>query len=216
MKSLYGHINWIQKRKEIIALDNYTCSDCGRNSNDVVLQVHHLKYINGKFPWEYPIEDLITLCKGCHAREHGLIIPITDWVLVGYNDLGKRIGACELCETLIRHQYIIYHHNWDTLIVGTFCCDNLTQTLDASNHRKFLSKRNRFLQSKRWQVQKNRYIIHQKGFSVLIWKYLSDWYIKIDSLQSNKKYSSLISAKSKAFEVIENKQLHQYLERMNR
>ena len=34
------------------------------------LNVHHKYYVNGKKPWEYDDEALITLCQDCHCLEH--------------------------------------------------------------------------------------------------------------------------------------------------
>jgi len=42
-----------------------------------ILQVHHKRYIEGKFIWEYDDNDLVTLCKECHTLVHNEIdIPI--------------------------------------------------------------------------------------------------------------------------------------------
>jgi len=35
-----------------------------------ILQIHHKKYIQGRLPWEYENDDLITLCKECHNKQH--------------------------------------------------------------------------------------------------------------------------------------------------
>lgn len=44
-----------------------------------ILQVHHKRYIKGKFVWENENADLITLCKNCHNAVHKQIkIPIYD------------------------------------------------------------------------------------------------------------------------------------------
>lgn len=56
---------WKDKRELVKTRDNYMCQKCGTSSQ---LHVHHM--------WGYeqipnePIEALITLCKGCHLREH--------------------------------------------------------------------------------------------------------------------------------------------------
>lgn len=62
-------VRWFNKRKEILKLDEYMCRNCG-NTND--LQVHHKTYIDGLKAWEYSNNDLITLCRKCHKRLHGL------------------------------------------------------------------------------------------------------------------------------------------------
>src|ERR1700709_1007284 len=98
--NLYGHIEWLKFRAEIIKLDDGKCVRCGRaRTEGVVLQVHHKSYAPGRRPWEYPHAECETLCKGCHAEEHGKIMPQSDWELVASDDLGGLNGNCELCET---------------------------------------------------------------------------------------------------------------------
>src|SRR5436190_1899360 len=46
--------------------DKWACVDCGTKT--VTLHVHHLYYERGKEPWEYPVDDLVTLCEDCHSR----------------------------------------------------------------------------------------------------------------------------------------------------
>lgn len=62
-------IRWLNKRKEILELDEYMCRNCGNTNN---LQVHHKTYIDGLKAWEYSNNDLITLCSKCHKQVHGL------------------------------------------------------------------------------------------------------------------------------------------------
>jgi len=52
--------------------DGWKCSQCG--SETKTLNVHHVQYLNGHAPWEYPKNYLITLCEDCHAESHGLQI----------------------------------------------------------------------------------------------------------------------------------------------
>ena len=65
---VYVDPRWIKKRGEILKRDGFKCSLC--NKSNVVLQVHHLTYINGKQVWESPNKDLITLCYDCHSKKH--------------------------------------------------------------------------------------------------------------------------------------------------
>lgn len=58
---------WQRKRLEILNRDNFTCQTC--QDTETELHVHHKSYFGE--PWEAPDEDLITLCKICHAvQEH--------------------------------------------------------------------------------------------------------------------------------------------------
>ena len=63
---------WKECRQKILKRDNYTCQKCGSIKN---LQVHHLKYIKDRNPWEYPNKLLITLCGKCHTKIHAEQTP---------------------------------------------------------------------------------------------------------------------------------------------
>lgn len=58
---------WKEKRQEILERDNYCCKLC--NDDNVVLNVHHKIYLDGKNPWDYPNDLLITYCVSCHYSE---------------------------------------------------------------------------------------------------------------------------------------------------
>mgnify|MGYP004572942519 FL=1 len=57
----------------IIKERNFTCEDCGRTfyNERNKLQVHHLVYRNVN-PWSYRPDELVVLCRECHARRHGI------------------------------------------------------------------------------------------------------------------------------------------------
>ena len=48
--------------------DKWTCKVCGRDTE--TLAVHHLVYIKGREPWDYPDKAFITVCENCHGRIH--------------------------------------------------------------------------------------------------------------------------------------------------
>jgi 5-methylcytosine-specific restriction endonuclease McrA len=58
---------WSLRRLEIILLSSLKCSRCGTLEN---LEVHHKVYVNNLAPWNYHIDDLITLCRNCHQEIH--------------------------------------------------------------------------------------------------------------------------------------------------
>ncbi len=58
---------WIAKARKVRSRDDNKCTVCGSTK---CLQVHHTYYVRGFEPWEYPINDLLTLCKGCHKDFH--------------------------------------------------------------------------------------------------------------------------------------------------
>lgn len=71
-KELYSKLlrrkEWKLKRIVILERDSYICQKCGKQGGS--LHVHHKLYINGKMPWEYSDNHLITLCGPCHMHEH--------------------------------------------------------------------------------------------------------------------------------------------------
>jgi len=215
--SLYHKSEWKTFRDEVIELDGYKCSDCGRNSSEVVLQVHHKEYIKGRKPWEYALKDCETLCKGCHSSRHGITKPQVGWDYIGEEDLGDLTGTCENCGASIRHCFLIQHENWGTIEVGTFCCDKLTDTNYASNclesQTSYKSRKERFINSKRWKFENEKYIIKQSSFIVELIPKEDIFFIKIHDLQGKTKYESLKQAKAKAFDVIESGEFIEYLSR---
>jgi hypothetical protein len=57
---------WQKKRLEVMEKAKFTCQLCGDEKTE--LHVHHPKYVYGKEPWDY--ENLVCLCKNCHAKFH--------------------------------------------------------------------------------------------------------------------------------------------------
>ena len=58
---------WKAKRLEILERDGNKCVKCGETKR---LHVHHLSYTKGRDAWEYPNDNLVTLCGECHRAEH--------------------------------------------------------------------------------------------------------------------------------------------------
>jgi hypothetical protein len=73
-KTPYGELlidpRWQKKRLVIFNRDGWKCRYCGDSTK--TLHVHHEYYAKGKKPWEYPDNDLKTLCADCHSKAHGL------------------------------------------------------------------------------------------------------------------------------------------------
>lgn len=59
---------WQKKRLKIMERDKFKCVECG--SGTTTLNVHHIRYIRGKYPWQYPNKLLVTLCEKCHFNKH--------------------------------------------------------------------------------------------------------------------------------------------------
>jgi 5-methylcytosine-specific restriction endonuclease McrA len=59
---------WNKIRIKVFERDGYTCQKCGKTKNEVNrLDVHHILPIKAK--GDDSMENLITLCRGCHISE---------------------------------------------------------------------------------------------------------------------------------------------------
>ncbi len=205
MSRHYQDNRWIDFRESIFEMDGFSCVKCSRSSPSVVLQVHHKQYRKGKAPWDYPAEDCETLCKGCHAREHGEIRPNEGWSLYSQDDLGGLDGECECCGTSIRYVFHIDHEHWEPMAVGTVCCDNLTGTTEATAYRKLLDRKKRFLSSSRWYKSSlGECIKYGKALEIEIQEDSGEFKIYMNGISGKKRFSSCFSAKEFAFELIQN------------
>lgn len=204
MKNPYRSNRWAEFRKELIELDGGMCVKCGkRQENGTVLQVHHKKYLAGKAPWEYPLQLCETLCKGCHAAEHGEIPPLSGWECVGQDDLGGLYGACDRCHTEIRYVFYVQHPNWEPMGVGTICCDDLTGTKIASEKRKYEDRLKRFTESTRWSEDNGCHRIKQKQIDIQIVPAVGGYCVHMESIKGKTVYPVLDAAKARVFEFIE-------------
>src|SRR5690242_13766201 len=59
---------WIVLAIKIKIRDGHACQLCMKTHD---LQVHHKAYLPGLMAWEYEDRYLITLCDGCHNKQHG-------------------------------------------------------------------------------------------------------------------------------------------------
>lgn len=62
------HPLWQKKRLEVLELNNFTCSECSNETEE--LNVHHPFYKRGAMIWDYEAIELQCLCKTCHAKNH--------------------------------------------------------------------------------------------------------------------------------------------------
>lgn len=204
MKNPYRSNRWVEFREELIELDGGACVRCGKTrQGGATLQVHHKKYLTGKAPWEYPFELCETLCKGCHAEEHGEIRPSSDWEYVGEDDLGGLYGACDRCNTAIRYVFFVQHKNWEPMAVGTVCCDDLTGTKIASDKRKYDERLTRFIKSTRWTEVERRHLIEQKHIEIELVPAIGGYRIHMNTTKGKKIYPTLNAAKTMVFDFIE-------------
>ena len=165
--------------------------------------MHHVRYVRGQMPWEYDYADCETLCAGCHAREHGIIPPVSGWDLLFISDSGDLSVECEWCGTLIRHVHTVHHEKWEPMEIGCVCCDFLTGTSEASDQRRQRERRDRFAASPRWSVRNGRPFIRQGQMDVEVLRLARGAKLRIGGLVGSRIYASEADARLAAFDAIE-------------
>jgi len=214
---LYRQRAWKAYCAEQIKLHDGVCAHCLRSGTEVVLQVHHTKYEMGRLPWEYPYDECEVLCRGCHAKEHGIIMPSKDWEFIGEDDLGGLDGECEKCGKELRYTHMVTHANWGTMIVGEKCCDNLTEsTVGTEQHAKFLNhvnRRKRFIDSPKWVVAPNGIRSIQRANIAIETVPTSDgtFSLNLDGVKGKAIHATLLDAQISVFDYVESGKAAQYL-----
>ncbi|WP_271589302.1 HNH endonuclease [Bradyrhizobium sp. CCBAU 53415] len=210
----YNRPEWRAFRSEVIRLHDGVCNRCQRGPDDgVTLQVHHKIYLPKRLPWQYPYEACEALCKGCHAEEHGKIMPQTGWEhFDDFVDLGGLDGECELCGTAIRYVFPVHHSNWGTMEVGEHCCDHLTSSNYAVTQIRHVKRRTRFVFSCRWVEGKSGTAsILQNGVALSIVPDGSNYKLCMNGKTGKKQFGSVLEAKMTAFDLIDSGVAQAYL-----
>lgn len=206
---LYRQREWKAYCVEQIKLHGGICAHCLRSGNEVVLQVHHKEYVNGRLPWEYPYDECEVLCRGCHAKEHGIIKPSKDWELIGEDDLGGLNGECEHCGTELRYTHMVSHPNWGVMIIGAQCCDKLTETTIGSAHHvdflNYVKRRKAFVISPKWKLSSvNGRSILRAGIAIeIVTSDDNKFRIFLEGVKGKTDHSTLLDAQISVFDFIE-------------
>lgn len=209
----YDATAWFSFRSDAIKIAEECCERCGRSQGaGIVPQIHHKEYIRGHKPWEYSHSQCEVLCKGCHAKEHGKIQPTSDWVLTAEDDLEEPSGICDNCGTEIRYVFFIEHPKWNSMAVGTYCCDYLTESEEATQWRRYIEKRKRFLSSKSWKKQADQTcVIKRDGIHIKIQKTISYFRIIANGICGKQRFENELDAKIAVFNLLEKRLIQNYL-----
>lgn len=113
-------VSWQRKRFQIFTRDNWTCQNCFSNDESKSLHVHHKYYAKGKMAWQYPDDDLVTLCSECHKNTHGIryqtdsVIQDATWQYI--NELRKaKTHPLEVSEELYSDQNYRLLQAWEDI-----------------------------------------------------------------------------------------------------
>lgn len=214
----YRQADWKQFRDRVLQRDEYRCQSCGRTQDSgAVMQVHHFLYVDGRRAWEYPLEEVITLCRGCHAAEHGKIAPQNGWEYEGEEDLEDPTGECDWCgKTEIRFIHFINHPRWFPLEVGVECCGKLTDPLLAHSRLKsmrgFALRSDRFVNSAKWFEFGGEPAIIQGKYLIVINRTDDQFLLNVAGFMGKERFVTPRAAKRHAFKVLESGKLGKWFE----
>jgi hypothetical protein len=97
---------WQRTRLEIMQRDNWSCKKCGGKTK--TLNVHHIRYIEGRKPWEYCSADLETICEECHSTLHKVQNMYFSASLKNKLSMWhKLLGGIEKIKRIIEHKVFI-------------------------------------------------------------------------------------------------------------
>jgi hypothetical protein len=99
--------------------------------------------------------------------------------------------------------------------VGEDCCDNLTCSTEASTHmeskRRYISRLKRFVQSSRWQRVPGGVHLRQRKIDLEVAQVGDVFCLRMNGFKGKLMFTSLVSAKAKAFELIESGEIASFL-----
>lgn len=87
---------WQRKRLEVLNAAGWECQGCGDADSGNQLHVHHRRYVRGRKPWEYGVDELLALCERCHE-----IATERSRTLDGAVSALKLLGSAERIERAI-------------------------------------------------------------------------------------------------------------------
>ena len=97
----YTGMRWRRKRENILRRDKYLCRECKRYGKTTPADtVHHIVPITINYRLAFINNNLISLCRQCHAKMHDrtnneLTPDGEDWVRRRDWDIRKALGAKE-------------------------------------------------------------------------------------------------------------------------
>lgn len=86
-------VRWKRRRDDLLRQRNYTCCECAQplTTGTMDLQVHHVVYISGLDPWDYPDELLLVVCPEHHRVRAALEQAI-------YLEVGQHLATRDIPE----------------------------------------------------------------------------------------------------------------------
>lgn len=201
----YRRKEWFEFRSACIDAAGKKCERCGKTEKQASLQVHHPHYGRNLMPWEYDQKFCEVLCKGCHAREHRKIKPISGWTLIHSDwEDGSPTGwtRCEHCDAPMEWHNDLWHPEWGAITVGYECADKLgAHEVHAIKRKR--ERMNTFIYSPRWKQTAKGWKYDHGDRVVFVMRKEDGWILNINGEWGRIIHKTIIAAKQRAFVVVE-------------
>jgi hypothetical protein len=201
MASFYHRQEWFKFRERCLDRVGRKCEACGRGQGEASLQIHHPHYAEGVLPWDYKEAFCQVLCKGCHAKEHGLIKPSDGWILIHSDwEWGESSGStcCENCGAAMDWHNDLWNPAWGIITVGYDCAEKLGNPEAHAMRKQHLRERT-FLNSPRWNRTQKGWKYKHGDLDVFVLDRGEYCALNISGEWGRLKYKTLEDAKRRAF-----------------
>lgn len=183
-----------------------------------MLRIHPAHADLGVKPWERDAADCVVLCIACRPRANSSTAADSEWIHVGYEDLGAVAARCECCSARLRHLFLVHHPEWGTMEVGPDCCDRLTATGAAKNEVKLRQKTKRLSATMSWNRYPNGEAwIYYKDKPIALTQVGYSYRLIIDGQRGSRVYPAPADAENAVYRLIASGDFkRRFLKRTNR
>jgi hypothetical protein len=120
---------WALFRARALIHHKRECRCCGEDKPArMPLHVHHLRYIQGREPWEYSMEDVMVVCGDCHETIHDnenkwriLSRMLPPWVAAEFEtaaDMLLKLDPSELAYIGAKLRGLAKHHYYNHVLTS--------------------------------------------------------------------------------------------------
>lgn len=97
IRNIKNKIKYFSWSLEAMARDKFICVDCGEKDYEKLL-VHHIDESRKTGELDNSLENLLTLCRPCHAKHHNITIDRKDVVEMRemgltFQQVGEKLGT---------------------------------------------------------------------------------------------------------------------------
>lgn len=99
---------WQKLRLKVFERDEWTCQVCFDTQSQ--LKVHHKYYLQGKDPWDYPLDAFSTLCEKCHTEEWATCPEAEHALIAALKEKGFFAADIQVLADGVRKMDLLHSH----------------------------------------------------------------------------------------------------------